>query len=215
MRASECDVWSVLQEMSQDANTPVINSSIFFTQSWLILVTLLTRLHTRGRHRFALVVAETQEIQNVLHVSLTRCNMNGVRVNPRSRRTEVTVLRPPTHWLCWLQLEPCTQFLSEPCQFLVTLEDQCGSWSPEEWLLVKLFDPETIRCRHDKLIELLCSFPSPAKLSLQFPPGVLQSSTAGVVPLHPFFWRPTVDFFVFFIMEIRILCIEAQVEYPC
>ena len=78
--------------MSENAIAPVVNSSIFFTQSWLIFVTLLTRLHNRGRHRVALVVTETQDAQNVLNVSLTWCNVNGVRVNPRSRRTEVTVL---------------------------------------------------------------------------------------------------------------------------
>ena len=89
-RTANAVLWSVLQEVSENANASAESSSIF-TQSWLIFVTLLTRLHNRCR-RFTVVVAETQDVQNVLDVSLTWCNMNGVRVNPRSRRTEVAVL---------------------------------------------------------------------------------------------------------------------------
>ena len=48
------------------------------------------------------------------------------------------------------------------------------------------------------------------KLSLQFPPGVLHSSTFSMVPLHPFFGKPTVDILVFLSMDVRIFCIEAQ-----
>ena len=77
-------VWALLQEMSENANAPVVSSSVFFTQSWFIFVTLLTRLHNRGGHRFALVVTETQDVQNVLDVSLTWCSMNGVRITART-----------------------------------------------------------------------------------------------------------------------------------
>ena len=110
-------VWSILQEMSENANASVVSSSVFITQSWLIFVTLLARLHNRGRQRFALVVTESQDVQNVLDVSLTWCNVTGVRVSSRSRRTEVTVLSPWTHWFSNLQLEPCTKILLEPRQF--------------------------------------------------------------------------------------------------
>ena len=65
-----------------------------------------------------------------------------VRIFPRSPCTEVPVLRPWTHWLSGLQLEPRTQIFLEPCQFhigsrhveivLVTLEDQRCSSSLEE-----------------------------------------------------------------------------------
>ena len=61
------DVWAVLQEMSENAHTPVISTSVSFTQSWLVFVALLlTRLDNRSRHRFALVVAETQDVQKFL-----------------------------------------------------------------------------------------------------------------------------------------------------
>ena len=117
----ECYVWSVLQGVSENANAPVVSSSIFFTQSWLIFITLLTRLHNRGRHRFALVVTETQDAQNVLDVSLTWCNVDGVRIYPRSRCTEVTVLSSRSRWLGRLQLEPRSHILLEPCQFHIAL----------------------------------------------------------------------------------------------
>ena len=41
------DVWAVLQEMSGNAHPSVVNSSILFTQPWLIFVTLLSRLDYR------------------------------------------------------------------------------------------------------------------------------------------------------------------------
>ena len=72
-------VWAVLQGMSENAYASVVSSTIFFTPSWLIFVTLQTRLQQSEsvRHRFALDVTETQDVQNVLDVSLTWCNMNG------------------------------------------------------------------------------------------------------------------------------------------
>ena len=84
------------KRLSEDAHASVVSSSILFTQTWLILVAFLTRLHNRGRHRFALVVAETQDVQNVPGVSLTWCNVDGVRIYHRSRCREVTVLRSRT-----------------------------------------------------------------------------------------------------------------------
>ena len=73
-----------------------------------------------------------------------------------------------------------------------------------------MLDSDTICCRHDNLIELLRSFPSSTKLSLQFPPGALHSSTSGVVPIDPFSRRPAVDILVFLSMEVRFLCVEEQ-----
>ena len=64
----------------------VVSTSVSFTHSWLVLVALLARLDYRGQHRLALVVTETQDVQNVLDVSLTWCNVDGVRIYPRSRR---------------------------------------------------------------------------------------------------------------------------------
>ena len=45
-----------------------------------------------SRHRLALVVADTQDVQNVLDVSLAWCNVNGDRTCPCSRCMDVTVL---------------------------------------------------------------------------------------------------------------------------
>ena len=81
------DVWAIHQKRSENAYASVVNSTIFLTQSWLVFISLLTRLHCWGRHRFALVVAEKQAVQNDLDAMLTWCSVNGVRVNPRSRCT--------------------------------------------------------------------------------------------------------------------------------
>ena len=86
------DVWAVLKEMSENAHTTVVSTSVSFTESSLVFVALLRRLDNRSRHRFALVAAETQDVQNVLEVRLTWCNVDGVRISPCSRCTEVAVL---------------------------------------------------------------------------------------------------------------------------
>ena len=49
------------------------STSVSFTLSWVIFVALLARLDHGVWHRLALVVAETQDVQNVLDVSLTWC----------------------------------------------------------------------------------------------------------------------------------------------
>ena len=103
--------------MSENAHASVVSLSVSLTQSWLVFVALLVRLDYRGRHRFTHAVAEAQDVQNVLDVSLTWCNMNGVRIYPRSRRTVVTVLLSLTHRLSGHQLELCTRILVEPRQF--------------------------------------------------------------------------------------------------
>ena len=89
---AKSDVWAVLQEMSENAHATAVSTSVSFTQSRVVLVALLARLDYRCRHRFTLVVAETQDAQNVLDANLTWCNANRVRIHPRSRCTEVTVL---------------------------------------------------------------------------------------------------------------------------
>ena len=85
------------------------------------------------------------------------------------------------------------------------------------WFLVlgTLLDSETISCRQDELIAFLRTFPSSTKLSLQFPPGALHSSTSDMVPLDLFFWRPVGDFLVFLSMEVRISASKHRIEYSC
>ena len=104
----------VLQEMSENARASVVSSSIFFNQSWLAFVTFLSRLDYWRSHQCALVVTETQDVHNVLDVSFKWGKVEGVYLS--SRRSEVTVLRPRTHWLDRLQLESCSQNFLEPCQ---------------------------------------------------------------------------------------------------
>ena len=79
-------VWALLQEMSENANAPVVSSSILFTQSWLIFVTLLSRLDMAA---ICTCCHQDQDVQNVLDVRLTWCNVDGVNVNSRSHCSEV------------------------------------------------------------------------------------------------------------------------------
>ena len=46
------------------------------SQSSLVFVVLSARLDCWDRHRFTLVFAETQDVRNVLDVSLAWCNVN-------------------------------------------------------------------------------------------------------------------------------------------
>ena len=71
------DVWAIHQKMSENACASVVSSTIFLTQPWLVFISLQKRLHCWGPHRFALVVTETQDVQNVLVVSLTLLSDNN------------------------------------------------------------------------------------------------------------------------------------------
>ena len=86
------DIWAALQEMPGNAHASVASSSVCFTQSSLIFVTLSDPVGLSGWHRLALAVADTQDVQNVLDVSLAWCNVNGDRTCPCSRCMDVTVL---------------------------------------------------------------------------------------------------------------------------
>ena len=87
------DIWCLRAHLvSENAHASVLSSSIFVTQSWLIFFTLLSCLDYLGLHRFALVVTETQDVQNVVDARFTRGNVDGVNVYLRSRRSEVTAL---------------------------------------------------------------------------------------------------------------------------
>ena len=161
------NVWAILQEMSENAHTSVVSTSVSFTQSWSLFWRVWTFGVGIGLHFLSPVQCEW--CPHLPSILFHGCN-------------------------CTVILAPSAQRASA-CRVR---------------LLRTLLDAKTICRRHDKLVELLCNFPSPVKLFLQLPSKVLHSTTSRMIPLHPFLRWATVYFPVFHSVEGRTLCIETQ-----